>query len=143
MVELITGGKGKGKTKYLLDFASESIRTAHGSIVYLDKNTKHMYELSNKIRLIDISSYHLRNSDEFIGFVLGLLSQDHDIEKIFLDSFLTIAHLENSQNEDQIRDSLNRLAQIGEESGVTFVISISLDEKDLPADTKVQIAVSL
>ena len=143
MVELIAGGKGKGKTKYLLNFAADSIQKAHGSIVYLDKNTKHMYELSNKIRLIDISSYHLKNSDEFMGFILGLLSQDHDLEKVFLDSFLTISCLDRTPGDEAVRDALNRLAQIGEEYDVTFVISISLDEKDIPSGTNASIAVSL
>ena len=43
MVELIVGKKGKGKTKVLLDKVNSEIKTANGSIVYLDKSTKHMY----------------------------------------------------------------------------------------------------
>ena len=52
MVQLIVGKKGKGKTKYLLDKVNSAIQDAHGSIVYLDKSSKHMYELNNKIRLL-------------------------------------------------------------------------------------------
>ncbi len=55
MVELIVGKKGKGKTKVLLDKVNGAIKEANGSIVYLDKSTKHMYELNNKVRLIDVS----------------------------------------------------------------------------------------
>ena len=55
MIQLIVGAKGKGKTKILLDKVNTEIKEAHGSIVYLDKSTKHMYELNNKIRLIDVS----------------------------------------------------------------------------------------
>ena len=72
MVQLIVGKKGKGKTKYLLDKVNTAIQDAHGSIVYLDKSSKHMYELNNKIRLIDVSAFPLRNSDEFIGFICGI-----------------------------------------------------------------------
>ena len=57
MVELIVGKKGKGKTKVLLDRVNGAVKEANGSIVYLDKSTKHMYELNNKVRLIDVSSY--------------------------------------------------------------------------------------
>ena len=57
MVELIVGKKGKGKTKVLLDKVNGAIKEANGSIVYLDKSTKHMYELNNKVRLIDVSVY--------------------------------------------------------------------------------------
>ena len=42
MIELIVGKKGKGKTKVLLEKANDSVKTAHGSIVYLDKSAKHM-----------------------------------------------------------------------------------------------------
>lgn len=45
MIQLIVGEKGKGKTKVLLEKANSEIKTVHGNIVYLDKSTKHMYEL--------------------------------------------------------------------------------------------------
>ena len=56
MVELIVGKKGKGKTKVLLDKVNGAIKEANGSIVYLDKSTKHMYEQqSSSDRCICIS----------------------------------------------------------------------------------------
>lgn len=36
MVELIVGKKGKGKTKVLLERVNSAIKSANGSIVYLD-----------------------------------------------------------------------------------------------------------
>ena len=57
MVEIIAGEKGKGKTKYLLDKVNTSIESATGNIVYLDKSQKHMHELSNKVRLINVADY--------------------------------------------------------------------------------------
>ena len=74
MVQLIVGKKGKGKTKQLLDKVNGAIKAAEGNIVYLDKSSKHMYELNNKIRLIDVSGYPIKNADEFIGFVCGIVS---------------------------------------------------------------------
>ena len=46
MVQIIAGRKGKGKTKYLLDMANTAVKEAKGSVVYLDKSSKHMYELN-------------------------------------------------------------------------------------------------
>ena len=57
MVQLIVGSKGDGKTKHLLDRVNNQIKTASGNIVYLDKNTKHMHELDNKVRLINLWYY--------------------------------------------------------------------------------------
>ena len=61
--------KGKGKTKHLLDKANAAITEAKGSIVYLDKSSKHMYELSNKIRLINVKGFDVTDSSGFIGFI--------------------------------------------------------------------------
>lgn len=122
MIQLIVGEKGKGKTKILLDKVNSEIKTAHGNIVYLDKSTKHMYELNNKVRLIDVSSFGLQSTDEFTGFIYGILSQDHDLEQMYLDSFLKIAQVD----EADLNALLDKLAQIGEKFQITFVISISV-----------------
>ena len=124
MVELIVGKKGKGKTKVLLDEVNKSIKQVNGNIVYLDKSGKHMYELNNKVRLIDVSKYQVGNGDEFVGFISGIISQDHDLEEIYLDSFLQIAQLEK----EQVEETLSKLDGIGKNQDVKFVISISLDQ---------------
>ena len=54
MIQFIIGEKGKGKTKVLLEKANAQIKEANGNIVYLDKSAQHMYELNNRIRLIDV-----------------------------------------------------------------------------------------
>ena len=67
MVQLIVGKKGKGKTKCLLDKVNTEVQNVLGNIAFLDKNTKHMYELNNKIRLIVVSDFMISNADEFIA----------------------------------------------------------------------------
>ncbi|MBR5247675.1 MAG: twitching motility protein PilT, partial [Lachnospiraceae bacterium] len=67
MVQLIVGNKGKGKTKQLLDKVNSEIKNVEGNIAYLDKSTKHMFELNNKVRLINVADYMIDNSDEFLG----------------------------------------------------------------------------
>lgn len=141
MVQLIVGEKGKGKTKILLDKANAEVRNANGSVVYLDKSTKHMYELNNKIRLIDVMEYGIENSDEFVGFIRGIVSQDHDLEQMYLDGFLKISRLENSpENISKVMASLEKIAEC---YNVSFIISLSKDEKDLPEDVKHMIVTSL
>ena len=127
MVELIVGKKGKGKTKVLLDKVNGAVKEANGSIVYLDKSTKHMYELNNKVRLIDVSRYMIENESEFLGFVCGIISQDHDLEQMYFDSFLKIANLEG-QN---ITGVVAKLDEMSEKFGVDFVLSVSRNESEL------------
>ncbi|MCM1100513.1 MAG: twitching motility protein PilT [Clostridium sp.] len=139
MVQLIVGRKGKGKTKQLLDKVNSEIKDIAGNIVYLDKSTKHMYELNNKVRLIDVSQYMIENSSEFIGFVAGILSQDHDLQQMYFDSFMKIALLE----EPELEQAVDKLSRISEKFHVDFILSISLDESELPVALKDKILVSL
>lgn len=139
MVQLIVGVKGKGKTKVLLDKVNSQIQTVEGNIVYLDKSTKHMYELNNKIRLIDVSDFALVNADAFVGFILGIISQDHDLQQMYLDSFLKIASLEGKD----ITETIQKLEAISEKYKVDFTLNISLDEADIPEAIKAYIEVSL
>ncbi len=129
MIQLIVGNKGKGKTKILLDSANEAIKTASGNIVYIDKSSKNMYELSNKIRLIDASKLPVKNADQAIGAVCGIISQDHDLEKVYIDSFLKIAQIED--NTALLDEVIDELQNISENFNVDFVLSVSVDKADL------------
>ena len=139
MVEIIAGEKGKGKTKYLLDKVNDSVKSASGNIVYLDKSQKHMYELNNKVRLINVTDFPVTNCDEFLGFICGIVSQDHDLQEMYLDSFLTIANIED----DKINHAIEKLDIISEKYNVKFVLSVSRNEADLPECAKAKIIVSL
>lgn len=139
MVQLIVGQKGKGKTKYLLDKVNSEVKNVSGNIVYLDKSAKHMFELNNKVRLIDVSDFAFENSDEFIGFVCGILSQDHDLQQMYFDSFLKIAKLE----EGDLIPVISKLEKLGEQFGIDFILSISRDEKDIDEGLKSKVIMSL
>ena len=102
-------------------------------------NTPDMYELNNKVRLIDVSGFPIKNADEFVGFICGILSQDHDLEQVYLDSFLKVAKLE----EKDITGTLGQLDEIGKQFNVTFVISVSLDKEEVPEAFHDKIAVAL
>ena len=139
MVQLIVGKKGKGKTKQLLDKVNAEVKTANGNIVYIDKSTKHMFELNNKVRLISATDYTLKNSDEFIGFICGIISQDHDLEELYLDSFLTIANIKD----DEFEHAVEKLDSISEKYGVKMTLSVSMNEADFPEKAKSKIIISL
>ena len=139
MVQLIVGNKGKGKTKHLLDKVNSEIKEISGSIVYLDKSPKHMYELNNKVRLIDVSQFLIENCSEFIGFVCGVLSQDNDLQQMYFDSFLKIACLEGKD----ITPVIEKLDMISKNFEVDFVLSVSMDAECLPEVCKDKILISL
>ena len=140
MIQIISGEKGKGKTKILLDKVNTAVKEAKGTIVYLDKNSKHMYELKNRIRLINASEYPITSTGEFVGFICGIVSQDHDLEEMYLDSFLDVAYLNDHK---EIEDVLSKLEKIGDQFDVNFIISMSVTESELSGDFRSKIIVSL
>ena len=143
MVQLIVGRKGKGKTKHLLDKVNTEVKDIAGNVVYLDKSTKHMFELNNKIRLINVSDYMITNSDEFVGFICGIISQDHDLQQMYFDSFLKIACMEDAVDNEKINTVIGKLEAVSTKFNVDFVLSISLDEHELSEELKSKIIVSL
>ena len=140
MIEIICGEKGKGKTKELLAKVNVAVQVANGNVVYLDKSQKHMYELNNKVRLINVMDYPVSNCDEFVGFICGIISQDNDLEEMYLDSFLTVADLKTS---DEIAKAIEKLDVISEKYNVRFVLSVSKNEEDLPACAKAKVVLAL
>lgn len=140
MVQLIVGRKGKGKTKIILDMVNKEIVTASGNIVYLDKSNDHMYELNNKVRLINVRDYGVSNADEFIGFIRGIVSQDHDLEHIYFDGFLKISCLEGT---DRVEEIITKLDNISNTYGFKIIASVSMDEAELPEGLKSKVVVSL
>lgn len=140
MVQLIVGKKGKGKTKIILDMVNKEVSSASGNIVYLDKGNDHMYELNNKVRLINVKDYGVANADEFVGFIRGIVSQDHDLEQIYFDGFLNISCIEGT---DQVEEVINKLDSISNTYGFKVIASISLDEAELPESLKSKVVVAL
>ena len=123
MIRLIAGAKGKGKTKYILDKANAEAKSSDGIVIYLDKNSKHMFELDRSIRLINVREYPVYDINTLMGFICGLISGNNDIEAIYFDSFLTLAGLEDQDP----TDALDKLLVLSEKLGVEFIISLSMD----------------
>ena len=139
MVQIIAGKMGKGKTKFLLEKANVAVKECKGSLVYLDKNTKNMHELDNKVRLINVYDYPIRSYNAFIGFLCGIISQDNDLEQVYLDHFLDIAKIDD----DSIAKTIEKIVKMSVKFRVDFVISISKSEEDLPESIRQYVSISL
>lgn len=128
MVKLLVGHKGSGKTKAMVDMANDSLEKVNGSVVFINKNHRLMYDLKYRIRVVCMEDFeHITNTDEYIGFIYGIISQDHDIEVIFIDSILKHADVSIAD----LEEFLGRLAAISEIYGPDFVVSISADASEL------------
>lgn len=139
MIQLIVGEEGKGKTKHLLEKVNNDVKEASGNIVFLDRGNKHMFELNNKVRLINVSEYDFASNSEFIGFIYGIISQDHDMQQMYIDGLMKLAKLSKNSFEEVIK----RLQAISDKFGFDIIISASIDESELSEDLKKLVIVSL
>jgi hypothetical protein len=128
MVKLIVGQKGTGKTKKMIALANDRVENSDGSIVFINKNQRLMYDLKYKIRVVCMEDYEeITNSDEYIGFIFGIISSDHDIEAIFIDSILKHADVST----EDMPEFLDRLAKMAEKYELEFIVSLSARPEEL------------
>lgn len=128
MVKLLIGHKGSGKTNQMIQMANDNVKTSDGSIVFINKNQRLMYELSYRIRVICMEDYeHITNIDEYIGFIYGIISSDHDIEMIYIDSILK--HADVSLGD--LPEFIDRLKAISELYGLDFTVSVSAEKEEM------------
>ena len=128
MVKLLIGHKGTGKTKQMIDLANDQIQESKGSVIFINKNSRLMYDLKYRIRVVCMEEYeHVTNSDEYIGFLYGIISSDHDIETIYIDSILK--HADFSLGD--LPEFLTRLQDISKNYGMDFVVSLSAEKEEM------------
>ena len=128
MVKLLIGHKGTGKTKMMIEMANEQVEKSHGSIIFINKNSRLMYDLKYRIRVVCMEDFeHITNSDEYIGFIYGIISSDHDIETIYIDSILK--HADFSLGD--LPEFLTRLTNISKNYGMDFVVSLSAEKEEM------------
>ena len=128
MVKLLVGHKGSGKTKNMIDLANDTVESSKGSVIFINKNSRLMYDLKYRIRVICMDDFeHVTNSDEYIGFLYGIISSDHDIETIFIDSILKHADFSLSD----LPEFIDRLKDISKNYGMDFVVSVSAENEEM------------
>jgi hypothetical protein len=112
----------------MLAMANDSLETVNGSVVFINKNQRLMYDLKYSIRVICMDDFPcITNVDEYIGFLYGIISQDSDIETIYIDSILKHADI----SPDNLEDFLARLDHMSNLHGMDFVVSLSLDREEM------------
>ena len=128
MVKLLIGHKGSGKTKKMIDLANEKVETAKGSIVFVNKNARLIYDLDYKIRVICMEDFpHITNEDEYIGFLFGIMSADNDIETIFLDGVMR--HRDFAL--EILPSFIDKIKIVSKETGIDFVVSVSAELEEM------------
>ncbi|MDE5582264.1 MAG: hypothetical protein K2J08_00980 [Ruminococcus sp.] len=131
MIKLITGKKGTGKTKILIDKINESVKSSNGSIVCVEKGSTVRYSVSRKVRWCDTEYYKVEGYEAFYGFIAGLLASNYDITDIFVDGIFKIG----GRDYEAFGCLLEKIDKLtGDDASVVFTVSADVEE--LPESVK-------
>lgn len=135
MVKLIVGKKGSGKTKAMLDSVNNAVDIEHGNVVFIARENRHMFDVKNGVRLVDVAEGGMADFSEFRGFIKGIMSQNYDITHIYIDSMLKIV-----ASDEGLVDFADTLDEICKSNDIKFTITISADKSELPEEIHKYIA---
>ncbi len=128
MVKLLVGHKGSGKTKHMIELANEQADVAKGHVIFINKNHRLMYDLKHQIRVVCMEDFpRITNSDEYIGFIYGIISSDHDIDVMFIDGILKHADVSLGN----LPEFVDRLKMISGTFDIEFVVSLSAEKEEM------------
>ena len=125
MITLITGKKGTGKTKILIDKINEAVKTTNGNLVCIEKGENIRRSISYKVRWCDVEQFSVEGYDSFYGFIAGMLAGNYDIKDIYVDGILKIG----GRDFEAFGAMLEKLDKLtGDDATVVFTVSADVSE---------------
>ncbi len=124
MIKLITGNKGSGKTKQLLEAVQQGIANTDGNVVFIDNSDQHAFQLDHSVRLVNAFSYEIHTHDGFVGLIAGILAGNYDITDIYVDAILRIV----GRDYNALGEMFKQLDKISGDVNITFTVSADLEE---------------
>ena len=128
MIQLIFGEKGSGKTKKILEIANLAAEQAKGSVVFIDEDERHMYDLNLSVRFINATEYALSGPKMFYGFLCEIAASDHDLECVVIDSFMHLVQ----HDLDSLGEMFRQMEAFSDRHGIRLVLSLSCAPDQLP-----------
>jgi hypothetical protein len=133
MIQFLAGEKGVGKTKHLIDMANAAAKTTDGDLVFIENGRRHIYDLHYNIRFVETATYPLSNYREFVGFLCGVLSQNNDIEEIYVGGLNKV--IKSLDNEGLVK-LISKLEKLSADHEVNFTMTINANQDDLPEEVR-------
>ena len=133
MVKILAGEKGEGKTKRMIDMANAAGKEAKGNIVFVDDDNSHMYDLHYSVRFVETPKFIMEDPQVFRGFVCGILSQNSDIETIYIAG---LNHIMDRISDADFTAFIQELDKTSKEAEMDMVMIISRKTDALPAEVQ-------
>ena len=111
MVQLITGLKGSGKTKKLVDMVRAAVNEETGDVVCIEKERQLTFDIPYQARLIDAGVYDIGSYEFLRGLICGVHAGNYDIIHFFIDNFYKLV---NDKSPEALVGRLARLCSLRE-----------------------------
>lgn len=132
MVTFITGKKGSGKTKKLIERANAAVASSKGNVVVIEKGLKLTYDIDHTARLIDIEEFPVTGAFALEGFLCGICAGNYDVTDILVDSTLKII----GPDLTLLVPFAEKMDALAQKANVNLTFLISADSADIPEATK-------
>lgn len=136
MIQVFCNKRGSGKTKALIDLANQKVKETKGSVVYIDDDRRPLLELDRDIRFITTDEFELKDYNSFYGFLCGLISENYDIDNIFIDGLFNIV----SGDINNAAHLFSELETLTDKNSVDIYITINDEHHEIPDFMKKYVA---
>lgn len=136
MIQVFCNKRGSGKTKALIDLANVKAGESKGDVVYIDDDSRPLLQLDRKIRFITTDEFSLKDYESFYGFLCGVISEDYDIDNIFIDGLFNIV-------KGEINDAahlFSMLEKLCQKYNLNIFMTVNNEKTDIPEFMKKYVA---
>ncbi|AYE34908.1 hypothetical protein [Clostridium septicum] len=126
MIQIFCASRGSGKTKRLIELANNHVNNCKGDSVYIDDDSRPMRLLKRSIRFVTTKDFEVENCNSLYGLLCGLISQNYDIENIYIDGLSNIVNCtitESTQLFAQLKNLANKF-------NLNLYINLNCDNKE-------------
>lgn len=128
MLHLYCDKRGAGKTKALIEMANEKVLESKGNLVYIDDDFGPCYALDRRIRFVATEDFDAMDCSVFYGFLCGIISENYDIDTIFIDGLFNIV-------KSSLKDAAHLffdIEKLSSKTNVDFYINVNVNFADIP-----------
>ncbi|MDU7363074.1 MULTISPECIES: hypothetical protein [Clostridium] len=126
MIQVFCAKRGTGKTKRLIELANEHLSKAKGDSVYIDDDARRMMQLKGKIRFINTNELGVIDCDSFYGLLCGVISQNYDVENIYIDALSSIV----TKNMSESAKLFGKLKEFSQKFNLNLYINLNCECSD-------------
>ena len=128
MIQVFCNKRGSGKTKRLIELANSELARAKGDSVYIDNDLRYIRQIDRRIRFVATKEFEIEDYEGFYGMLCGIISENYDIENIYIDGVFTI-------ESSSIKESaywFKKIYKLSSKFKINVYMNVDYEKKEIP-----------